>query len=132
MGDDMILWPHDSKRKFTIKSFYREVCEASSIINFPADAIRRSKALIEACFLAWAATKGKVPTEEMLKQRNFKLASRCPMCLQEEQSVNHLFIHCMCVSGLWHLSFSLLAVNWVQPLTIKSVLTTWTRKMKRG
>jgi len=25
VGDDMILWPHDSKRKFTIKSFYREV-----------------------------------------------------------------------------------------------------------
>ena len=45
--------------------------------------------------------------------------SRCPMCLQEEELVDHLFIHCRCVSGLWHLSFSLLRVSWVQPLTIR-------------
>jgi len=73
VGDDMILWPHDSTKKFTIKSFYGEVCIGSSFIDFPADAIWRSEAPLKACFLAWAATKGKVPTEEMLKRRNFKL-----------------------------------------------------------
>ena len=26
LGDDKIIWPHDSKGNFTIKSFYREVC----------------------------------------------------------------------------------------------------------
>jgi len=54
VGDDMIIWPHDSKGKFTIKSFYREVCERSSNIDFSADAIWRSKAPIKVCFLAWA------------------------------------------------------------------------------
>ena len=88
----MIIWPHDSKGKFTIKSFYREVCEGSSNINFPADAIRRSKAPTKDCFLAWAATKGKVPKEDMLNRRNFKLAGGCPMCRQMEESVDHLFI----------------------------------------
>ena len=39
VGDDMILWLHDSKKKLTIKSFYREVCKGSSIIDFPADAM---------------------------------------------------------------------------------------------
>ena len=52
VGDDMILWPHDSKRKFKIKSFYREVCEGSSIIDYPADAIWRSKGPTKAYFLA--------------------------------------------------------------------------------
>jgi len=95
-----------------IKCFYREVCEGSSIIS-PAKAIWRSKASTKACLLAWEATKGKMPAKEMLKQRNFKLVSRCPMYLQEEEFVDHLFIHYRCVSGLWHLSFSLLGVNWV-------------------
>ena len=105
VGDDMILWPHDSKRKFTFKSFCREVCEGSSIIDFPADAIWRSKAPTRACFLAWTATKGKVPTEYMLKRRNFKLASRCLMCRQEEESVDYLFIYLLLVclqSGICH------------------------------
>ena len=52
VGDDMILWPHDSKRNFTIKSFYREVCQGLSIIDFLADTIGRSKAPTKACFLA--------------------------------------------------------------------------------
>ena len=130
-SNDMILWPHDSTKKFTIKIFIK-ISKGLSVIDFPADAIWKSKAPLKACFLAWAATKVKVPTEEMLKRRNFKLASRCPMCLREEESVDHLFIHCTWVSGLWYLSFSLLGVNWVQPLTIKNVLMSWTRKINRG
>ena len=74
-------------------------------------------------FLTWAATKGKVPTEDVLKRRNFNLASRCPMCGQEDETVHHLFIHCTCVSGLWHLSFALLGVDWVQPHTSREMLT---------
>jgi len=90
VGDDKIFWPHDAKGKFTIKSFYREVCEASSNLDFPTNAISRSKASTKACFLAWAATKGKVPTKYMLKRRNFNLGGRCLMCRQEEASIDHL------------------------------------------
>ena len=42
-------------------------------------------------FLAWATTKGKIPMEDMLKKRNFKLANRCSMCYEEEELVDHLF-----------------------------------------
>jgi len=51
VGDNKITWPHDSKGNFTIKSFYREVCEGSSNIYFLVDAIWRSNALTKACFL---------------------------------------------------------------------------------
>ena len=122
VGDDMMIWPHDSKRKFTIKSFYRVVCEGSSNIDFLVDAMWRSKVPTKAWFLAWATTKGKVHTEDMLKRRNFNLASRCSMCRQEEETIDHLFIHCRCVSGPWHVSFSLLGINWVQPYPISDSL----------
>jgi len=50
--------------------------------------------------------------EDMLKSRNFKLASRCSTCFEEEESVDHLFVHpfvhCRMVSTLWHLSLSLM------------------------
>jgi len=55
-GDDMILWPLDSTKIFTIKSFHGKVCKDSSFIDFPAEAIWRSKAPLKPCFLAWAAT----------------------------------------------------------------------------
>jgi len=52
VGDDRMIWPHDSKGKFTIKSFYRVLCERSSDIHFPVDAIWRFKAPTKACFLS--------------------------------------------------------------------------------
>jgi len=85
VGDDNIIWPHDSKGKFTIKSFYKEVCVGSSNLAFPGDAIQRSKAPTKACFLAYATAMREVPIEDMLKRRNFNLTGRCPMCLQEKK-----------------------------------------------
>ena len=123
VGDDRMIWPHDSKGEFTIKSFYRVLGEGSSDIDFPVDVIWRSKAPTKVCFLAWADTKGKVPTEDILKRRNFNLANRCPMCRQEEETADNLFIHCTGVSRLRHLSCALLGVNWVQHHTSREVLT---------
>ena len=53
--------------------------------NFPAKAIWKSKAPTKACFLAWVTSKGKVPTEVVLKRRHFNLASSYAMCLEEEE-----------------------------------------------
>jgi len=120
VGEDRMIWPHDSKGDFTIKSLSRVLYKGPPVTDFPADAIWRSKAPTKA--LAWAATKGKVPTEDMLKRRNFNLASRGPMCGHEEETTDYLFIHCMGVSGLWHLSCMLLGVDWVQTHTCREVL----------
>jgi len=81
MFDDKIICLHDSKGKFPVKSFCRKACEGSSNLALPTKTIRRPKAPTKACSLAWVATKGKVPTEDILKIRNFNLVSRCPTCL---------------------------------------------------
>jgi len=39
VGNNKIIWPHDSKGKFTVKSFCGEVCEGSSNLAFPANSI---------------------------------------------------------------------------------------------
>ena len=48
----------------------------SSQFDFPAKAIWKFKAPHKVCFLVWAATRGKIPVEDMLKRRNFNLARR--------------------------------------------------------
>ena len=58
----------------------------------------------------------------MLKRRNFNELSSCFVCLEEEETVDHLLIHCSWVSSLWHLSLSLMAVRWVQPCSVEDVL----------
>jgi len=65
-----------------------------------AKAIWNPKVPTKACFFAWAASKGKIPTEDKLKRRNFSGPRRCSLCLEEEESVDHLLVHCRWVSSL--------------------------------
>ena len=58
-GEDQIVWSLDSRGIFSVKS----VCEKKLVpisTDFPAKEIWKSKAPTKACFLAWAASKGKV------------------------------------------------------------------------
>ena len=79
VDDEKINWPHDSKGKFTTKSFHRQVCEGSRKSIFLPTQSYGLRLLLKLVFLAWGAKKGKVPTEDMLKRRNFNLVNRCPM-----------------------------------------------------
>ena len=125
--------------------FVKRLCEkvlGSNCPNFPSKAIWKSKASTKACFLAWVASKGKVPMKGILKKRNCNLASRCAMYLKEEvsvdhlmyleekESVDHLFVHCHWVSLLWFLALFLMGVSWPQPFNGKDMLVAWRRRLK--
>ena len=69
------MWSLDPNGTTSVKSLSDRL-HGSSCSNFPAEVILKSEAPTKACFLAWAASKGKVPIEDMLKRRNFNLASR--------------------------------------------------------
>ena len=49
-----------------------------------------------------------------LKEEILGGPSRCSVCLEEEESVDHFFVHCRWVSSLWDFSRSLMGVSWVQ------------------
>uniref|UniRef100_A0A7C9D869 Reverse transcriptase zinc-binding domain-containing protein n=1 Tax=Opuntia streptacantha TaxID=393608 RepID=A0A7C9D869_OPUST len=83
------------------------------------------------CFFAWAATKGNIPTEDVLKRRNFSGPSRCYVCLEERESVNHLLVNCRWVSSLCDLSLSLMGVSWVQTSNVRDVVAAWRRRMQK-
>ena len=83
-GDDKIIWSINYSGIFSVKS----VCERMLGSNhpiFPVKVIWKSKAPTKACFSSLGAFKRKIPTEIMLKRRNFRLASRCVMCFHEEE-----------------------------------------------
>jgi len=112
-GKDEMVWPLNSKRSFSVKSFCSTQFEALDGCDFVAKSIWKSKVPTKVCFFAWAATLGKIPTDDMLKRRNFRGLSRCSMCLEEEEAVDHLLVHCQWVSSLWDLFLSLMGISWI-------------------
>ena len=76
-------------------------------------------------FFAWEATWGKVLTLEQLQRRGFSLANRCFLCLSEEETVDHLLLHCVKTRVLWNLLFSLFGISWTLSGTVKTTLLGW-------
>ena len=61
-GEDKIVWSLDSRGIFSVRSLWGKMLTSNGPY-FPAKDIWKSGAPTKACFLAWAASKGKVPTE---------------------------------------------------------------------
>ena len=73
-------------------------------------------------FFVWEASWVKTLTLDQVKRRGWSLATRCFLCLVEEESIDHILIHCTKARVLWELLFALFGVTWVLPLTVRETL----------
>ena len=47
------------------------------------------------CFFAWEIIQGNILTNDQLQKRGFSLANRCHLCLEDEETMEHLLLHCV-------------------------------------
>jgi hypothetical protein len=61
----------------------------------------------------WSAALGKILTLDNLRKRNIVLVNRCGMCKKEEESIDHLLLHCESAQFLWNAFFSRFGLAWL-------------------
>jgi hypothetical protein len=49
----------------------------------------------------WLAAENKILTWDNLQQRGWEGPSRCHLCKQDTENINHLFIHCSFTKSVW-------------------------------
>ncbi|RVW39006.1 putative ribonuclease H protein [Vitis vinifera] len=118
----LFCWSSCCKRS-KIPLFY---VGAGGLPLFPSERIWRARVPPKVAFFAWEASWGKVLTQEQLQRRGFSLANRCFLCLSEEETVDHLLLHCIKTRVLWNLLFSLFGISWTLSCSVKSTLLGWT------
>ena len=64
-------------------------------------------------------------TLDQLKRRGMTLANRCFMCEEEEETIDHLLIHCKFAKMLWDLLLSIVGISWVFSNTVLHTLIAW-------
>ncbi|KAL4201212.1 hypothetical protein AMTRI_Chr02g257500 [Amborella trichopoda] len=89
--------------RFTVASFYRVLVEGTdfaSLSNKTCDSIAPPKTKL----FQWLVIQGKPLTLDNLQKRGFQFPNRCIMCLNEEETVTHLLLHCDFAYSIWSLT----------------------------
>ncbi|KAL6331568.1 hypothetical protein AAG906_011508 [Vitis piasezkii] len=130
----IVLWKASKNGIFSVKSLYNTL-ESSCAVSFLWSIIWSPYVPTKVGFFAWEASWGKVLTQDQLEKRGCILANKCVLCCAEEETINHILIHCPKARVLWDLVFSLFGVNWVLSFTVRDTLSGWSASFvdkKRG
>ncbi|WMV38390.1 hypothetical protein MTR67_031775 [Solanum verrucosum] len=58
-------------------------------------------------------------------KRGITLCSRCFLCGETSETVNHLFLHCKYTHHLWRIFLSLKGISWTMPRKVAEALLCW-------
>ncbi|RVW42420.1 hypothetical protein CK203_070906 [Vitis vinifera] len=119
-----MLWKETSNGIFPVKSLYNDLA-SRRVYQFPNGMIWSPCVSTKVSFFAWEASWGKVLTLDQLKKRGRILANRCFLCCEEEESIDHILMHCTRARVLWELLFALFGVTWVLPFSVRDTLIGW-------
>ena len=122
--DDLMLMREAKDGCFSVKLFYKVLFGSNSIV-FPHQLIWSNWVPTKMSFFAWEASWGKVLTLDQIKKRERALANRCFLCGKDEETIDHLLLHCPMARLLWDLLLAIFGVNWVFPKSVSETLISW-------
>jgi hypothetical protein len=124
VGEDKLWWSPSRKWKFDVRSFYKTLAHKESDC-FPWKSIWRTKAPSKVTFFAWVAALRKILTLDNLRKRQIIVINRCCMCKKNEESVDHLLLHCEVACVLWSAIFGRFRLSWVMPRRVVDLFACW-------
>ncbi|OVA00444.1 Reverse transcriptase zinc-binding domain [Macleaya cordata] len=90
---DTMVWIPAESKTFTVQSCYKVLLPRSEEA-FPASAVWSTLAPTKVAFTVWAAYFRKLPTVDALKRRGRICPNRCELCYNEEETCDHILLHC--------------------------------------
>jgi len=101
--EDELIWAHLKAGQYTPKQGYDIIIvdKKPEVTRSWWDTLWKLKAPPCTRLLMWNILEDKIPTGSYLKRRAFMGPTRCVLCLQEEESTQHLFLTCSTSRGIW-------------------------------
>lgn len=98
---DIIRWRDSFDGKYKVCFGYKLKEVAIDKKDWPINLFWHQHLLPKAGSFAWLACQRKILTQERLHSIGINGPSRCPLCLDQEETVDHLLLHCKFSSHCW-------------------------------
>jgi hypothetical protein len=122
--DDSWHWKENMEDGFTVKSCYellyknfRVTADIGSLKEFVFSNVWRCAAPSKVCSFSWQLLLERIPTKDNLWKRRMLLVENlsCVFCDLDLETPTHLFLHCSCVSQVWHGIMNWIGVVLISP-----------------
>lgn len=124
MSKDTYIWAFHKTGQFSVKSFTLELTKLQSP-NSHDTIINMWRGLVppRVELFAWLACLGKLNTKAKLAHLNIIPASQdiCPLCSDESETSNHLFLYCKFSWQIWCWWFKIWNLPWAAPPSLKDL-----------
>lgn len=123
-ADDVFRWPCSKLGTYSARDTYKRLCLGRE--DFKASTwIWKSKAPLKCRIFAWLAIQYRLWTSDRRQRHNLQTqTSACFVCLQEEDTVDHLLLQCVYAREVWFQSSNELGVQIPTP-TSEDTLEKW-------
>ena len=102
-GQDIRCWGSEPARSCSSKALYSALNPATMGPHWPWKHLWKLDLPSKFLFFTWRAILNKLSTADCLQKLNQEISPICSLCHQEEESVNHLFVHCPITKAIWNL-----------------------------
>ena len=119
-GEDVRLWSASKDGSFSVSSFFSEISTREKSRNSVAF-IWKIKAPPRVVIFGWLAIQKKILTMDNLRRKGKFLVNACPMCLEEEETVDHLTLNCRVANMIWNSVLGWFSCSWAFPRSIQDL-----------
>ena len=117
--ENLRIWLADSSGLFSCKSAFAWLRNDNSFpVNYQAKCIWKLKIPVKVKVFIWLQILGKLNVHSHLQRRRPYLSMSlgwCVMCKRDNESIDHLFLHCDFSFRLWSKILKELGIVWVMP-----------------
>ena len=100
---DKWIWTKSTSGEFSIKSAYGILCNNADLgsSNPIWELIWKSHIHERLKMFLWRISSNLLPTKDNLDRFNNAEDQLCPLCEIEQESIVHIFLHCLVAKALW-------------------------------
>ena len=98
-SSDILIWPHDNG-KFSATSAWNQIRQRNNKW-VPSSWTWDRPGSQRHSLCTWQALLNKLPTIDNMKRRGIYHVNRCSLCLQQEETVDHLYFACDYTKWIW-------------------------------